>query len=319
MAPRPGFEPGSRARQARILDQAILPGRLLFVVWWGVFLILSLWGLFVCVFLGLSFVLAFNDAMCYVVEVLTLAVSGFCAGVLGGFLGVGGGIVVLPLLVLLFKFPVGAAVGTTILIVFLNSVISSFMHLSLRNFDVRLFKVVIVPGIIGSVVGSLLFTVLSRVSWILKICLGIYFMYVSIRTLFEISKEERQRKVLRGWRTVILSGFAAGLVVGLLGLGSGAVLVPVFAYVVGLPIRIAVGTSLLCFAPMALVSVLFKMMTGKCDIMAALCMLPGLIAGARLGSRLLTKVPIKVVKAVFSIAFLMIGLKFLVPTLLSRL
>ncbi|NPA23067.1 MAG: sulfite exporter TauE/SafE family protein [Crenarchaeota archaeon] len=245
-------------------------------------------------------------------EYLGLLFVGFCAGLLGSFLGVGGGVVVLPSLVFIFGFRLNVAVGCTVVVVFLNGVISGLMHLFLRNFRLDVFRRVVWVGVLGSVVGSLLFFAFSRFVWFLSLCLGSYFIYVASRSVYEVVKRPvASSSRSRGGIVVYLCGFAAGLVVGLLGMGSGAVLVPLFMYVLDLPAKIAVGTSLLCFAPMALVSVIFKLAQHSVDLLAVACVAPGLVVGARLGSRLLLRAPLRVFKLVFGIVFLMIGIKFL--------
>ncbi len=251
----------------------------------------------------------------WVLWVVGLVFVGFCAGLLGGFLGVGGGIVVLPFLVFVFGFRLDVAVGCTVLVVFLNGLVSGFMHLLLRNFRFDVFCRVVWTGVLGSVVGSVLFFLFSRFTWFLSACLGSYFIYVSSRAILEAAGRITTRQVRRGRLLVYLCGFAAGLVVGLLGMGSGAVLVPMFMYVLGLPAKIAVGTSLLCFAPMALVSVIFKLAQHSVDLLAVACIAPGLIAGARLGSKILLKTPLRIFKLAFGIIFLIIGVKFLITAI----
>ncbi|NPB00438.1 MAG: sulfite exporter TauE/SafE family protein, partial [Crenarchaeota archaeon] len=225
--------------------------------------------------------------------------------------GVGGGIVVLPFLVFVFGFRLDVAVGCTVLVVFLNGLVSGFMHLLLRNFRFDVFCRVVWVGVLGSVLGSVLFLLFGRVVWFLSACLGSYFIYVASRSILEAFGRTVVREVRRSRLVIYICGFAAGLVVGLLGMGSGAVLVPMFMYVIGLPAKIAVGTSLLCFAPMALVSVLFKLAQHSVNLLAVACIAPGLIAGARLGSRILLRTPLRIFKLVFGIIFMIIGVKFL--------
>lgn len=253
--------------------------------------------------------------MFWVLWVVGLVFVGFCAGLLGGFLGVGGGIVVLPFLVFVFGFRLDVAVGCTVLVVFLNGLVSGLMHLFLRNFRFDVFRRVVWIGVLGSVIGSILFLMFSKVVWFLSACLGSYFIYVSSRSILEAFGKTSTRQVKRGSIRVYLCGFTAGLIVGLLGMGSGAVLVPMFMYVLGLPAKIAVGTSLLCFAPMALISVIFKLAQHSVDLLAVACIAPGLVAGARLGSRILLKTPIRIFKIVFGIIFLIIGVKFLITAI----
>ncbi len=253
--------------------------------------------------------------MNYLIPIFLFLV-GVCAGIVGSFLGIGGGIIVLPSLVFLSHFKLATAITCTVVIVFLNGLVSGIMHLLYRNFKFEVFKRITWIGILGSVVGSYLFYMLGRFTHILSIILGTYFMYVSVKFAIDAIHGYNITRAFRGSKVIYISGFIAGFMVGLLGLGSGSILVPLLIYALNLPVKIAVGTSLLCFTPMALISVVLKVIHGGVDVLPIVLIFPGLLIGARLGSKLLVKTPVRIVKAVFSIAFLLIGIKFVLSSIM---
>jgi len=80
-----------------------------------------------------------------------------------------------------------------------------------------------------------------------------------------------------------LIGFGIGILTGIVGLGGGYALVPSFIYLLGSPVKIAVGTSLLSFISMAAISGGFKIVQGIVDVVAALSLGAGTAVGAQIG------------------------------------
>lgn len=108
-----------------------------------------------------------------------------------------------------------------------------------------------------------------------------------------------------------LIGFIIGILTGIVGLGGGYALVPSFIYLLGSPVKIAVGTSLTSFISMAAISGGFKIVQGVVDVAAALSLGAGTAIGAQIGAKLVPKVPAWLIKLVFGIVFLYVSLKFI--------
>ena len=175
--------------------------------------------------------------------------------------------------------------------------------------------VVASSGGLGAVVGSLVFQYLTTELSILKMVLGLAFLYVSIRMIYEGllrgRRVEKTGNVVPGTTLVkTLIGFGIGTLTGIVGLGGGYALVPSFIYLLGSPVKIAVGTSLLSFISMAAISGGFKIVQGIVDVVAALSLGAGTAVGAQIGARLVPKVPAWLIKLIFGIVFLYVSLKF---------
>ncbi len=87
------------------------------------------------------------------------------------------------------------------------------------------------------------------------------------------------------WRLMVI-GLGAGGLSGLLGIGGGIVLVPLFTAWIRLPIKVALGTSLACVAVLAVPSTITHVLLGHIDWLYALPLCIGVVPGARLGSHL---------------------------------
>jgi uncharacterized membrane protein YfcA len=110
----------------------------------------------------------------------------------------------------------------------------------------------------------------------------------------------------------ILIGGAAGMLPGLLGIGTGVILVPAFTYLLSMPIKAAVASSLTSFCANALISSSFKMAQGFIDLNVALPICVGTLIGSNVGAMLNRRFPNKAVKLIFGLVFTYVSLKFLI-------
>ncbi len=251
-----------------------------------------------------------------VTSVIALIVTGLIAGTLGGLLGIGGCVIMLPSLAFLFGYPLPVAIGTTITAVILTATSGAIGHIRMKNVDYSTAKVVAVSGAVGAAVGSVIFFYIASQLWLLNFILGFAFLYVSIRMVYEgIVKRKMPEKpgnvVPDSGAAKATIGFFIGIITGIVGLGGGYALVPSFIYLLSSPVKIAVGTSLASFISMAVVSGAFKLYQGVVDVIAAICLGVGTIIGAQIGARLTKIVPAWAIKAIFGFVFLYVSLKFI--------
>ncbi len=248
-------------------------------------------------------------------KVPILVIVGLIAGIVGGFLGTGGCVVMLPVLILLFRYPVAEAIGTVNTAVIVTAVSGSIAHIRLRNVDFDTVKVVAIFGAIGSAIGSIIFMYVYKEAWLLFIILGGAFLYVAVRMIYEGLRRrlpERQGNKVPGSKTVkAVLGFVIGIITGIVGLGGGYALVPAFIYLLGAPVKIAIGTSMPSFISIATVSAAFKLAQGVVDVVAALCLGAGVAAGAWIGAHLVPRAPVWIIRIVFGFVFLGVALDFL--------
>ncbi|MDO4887236.1 MAG: sulfite exporter TauE/SafE family protein [Actinomycetaceae bacterium] len=104
---------------------------------------------------------------------------------------------------------------------------------------------------------------------------------------------------------LIVTGLAAGVLSGLFGIGGGTVIVPLLTMWVGMGHKTAAGTSIAAMLPTALVGVASYALRGNINWLVALALALGITVGAQLGSRLLDRLPLNVVKGAF-VVFLIV-------------
>jgi uncharacterized membrane protein YfcA len=119
-----------------------------------------------------------------VLTIISLIVFGLLAGILGGFLGTGGCVIMLPALYFLYNYSLPMAIGTTITAVIITAISGSIAHIRIKNVDYRTTVIVAISGGLGAITGSLIFQFLTAELPILKIILGLAFLYVSIRMIY---------------------------------------------------------------------------------------------------------------------------------------
>lgn len=102
-----------------------------------------------------------------------------------------------------------------------------------------------------------------------------------------------------GFLPLVAVGIAAGILSGLFGIGGGTIIVPALALWLGMPQRLAAGTSVAAILPTAVVGSISYAVQGNVDWVAALCLAIGIVAGAQLGTYLLARLPVSALQWAF--------------------
>ena len=248
-----------------------------------------------------------------------LLASGLGAGLIGGMLGLGGGIVLMPVLRFVLGMPAPAAAGTCIVAVFFTTLGGGFRHYRLGHVPRRGLMPVIAAGVLSTAVFSLLFVPLAhRGSW-LDLGIGGVFLLVALRMIhdgFRVSAESGGASrphagTLEGpLAGKTLLGILAGVFPGLLGIGTGAVLVPGFSLLLRAPVKVAIGSSLVCFSANALVSSLIKLLQGYVSLPAAVPVSLACLVGSQVGALVNHRFPSRLLKILLGIAFAAVAYRF---------
>jgi uncharacterized membrane protein YfcA len=253
---------------------------------------------------------------------------GFITGVCSGLLGLGGGFILIPLL-LLAQVPMEVAVSTSLVFVFFSAASGSIRHGFQGTIDARLAAAVALPSIVTTFAGSLL-TVRVPASFLqtlLGIC-ALGSLYLFNRTCTSegdpaVSGPPRRwmytRTAGRGDEVVTYSvdvpkgigvGCVVGFLAGLLGVGGGFLMIPAFVGFMAVPLRVAIGTSLLTILASALVGTVGHWGQGSLDwTIAWTTVLTGVI-GAQIGAALVSKLSEKLLKALLN-GLLVLGALYL--------
>lgn len=202
---------------------------------------------------------------------------GLAAGFLSGMFGVGGGILVVPALVVLLRFDQRLANGTSLGAVLPISISSLATYWSHDNVDWNLVVWLAIGALAGAVLGTRLLHVVDHTT------LGYLFVGIlaitAVRLFFPVHADGRSAVTWLTALLLVLVGLATGTLAGLLGIGGGVVLVPVLVVLFGeLPV-IAKGTSVAVIIPTSIMGTWRNRLARNVDIrVAAIVGLTGVLS-----------------------------------------
>jgi uncharacterized protein len=253
------------------------------------------------------------------------------AGLLGSLLGLGGGILVVPALTLLFHIDIRYAIGASIVSVIATSSGAAVSYVRERLANIRVAMVLEIATTAGAITGAYLAGRLG-VRW-LFVVFGVVMAYSSIlmfrhregepnraprpapwadhlrlhSSYFdEQSGEEILYRVSRT-RVGLALMYLAGIISGLLGIGSGALKVPAMDIAMGLPIKVSSATSNFMIGVTAAASAGVYFARGDIDPFVAAPVAIGVLLGAALGSRLLGRISSLAVRLMFVLVLLWVS------------
>ena len=252
-------------------------------------------------------------------------IAGACAGLIAGLFGVGGGIIVVPVLVVAFEaqgFDPGSlthmAIGTSLATILFTSMSSVWNHHRLGSVNWQLFKPMSGGILVGSTLGVV--TVLQLDGELVKQLIGAFAVFVSVR-MFLHAKREATRG-LPSAAVLLPVGVFIGWVSSIFGIGGGTLSVP-FLSRYRIDMRHVVGTAAACGLPIALAGTLTNIvmgidLPGRPSWSLGYVYLPamaGIVVAstycAKLGAKLAHRLPAQSLKRLFAAALLLIGIKFL--------
>lgn len=198
---------------------------------------------------------------------VSLLVVGLGAGFLSGVFGVGGGILVVPGLMMFAKMEQRRAHGTSLAAVLPISAASLVTYWLHDHVDWPVALWLTVGALAGAYVGASLLAIISKrnLALVFAIVLGI----IGVRLFFTVSGTGRDDITVGLALAYVVVGVCTGALSGLLGVGGGAIMVPIMAVVFGVPSVIAKGTSLAVIIPTALMGTLRNRSNQNVDLGAA--------------------------------------------------
>lgn len=271
---------------------------------------------------------------------LLLVGSGLAAGVFGALLGLGGGILIVPLLTLGFGLPFRESVAVSLLAVITTSSAGASVYLRKRLANLRLGMTLELATALGAIAGGLAAFLLSEriLAAGFAAMLG-YTAYTMVRAPAERAPAADEvpptdsavaptpaddtpeggylsRLGGPGYRVRRLpAGLAlsalAGVVSALLGVGGGVVKVPAMHVVMGVPLRVATATSNFMIGVTASASAVLYLLRGAVDPYVAGPVIAGVFVGATAASRVADRIPVSVLRILFVVVLVYVALQML--------
>ena len=259
---------------------------------------------------------------------LGLALIAVGAGLLGSLLGLGGGVIIIPVLTLVFGIPMQEAIGASLIAVIATSTGAASYYVDQGLSNIRLAMVLEVATTIGSVIGALIAVYTNQ--YILAALFGLLLLYSSFYMLrrpesvclnpagpcgpFDLScsyeDEATQKKVEYGVKNLgrgMLASTVAGGTSGLLGVGGGIIKVPVMNLWMGVPMRAACATSNFMIGVTALAGAIVYYQFGQIDPVLAGVVAVGAFIGAAIGTRTSHRFEGDKLKRIFGVVMIVIA------------
>ncbi len=241
---------------------------------------------------------------------------GGLVGVLSGMFGVGGGFLITPLLFLV-GIPPSVAVATSANQIVASSVSGLLSHIKRRGVDFAMGWILLIGGIAGSGIGVIIFNrlkALGQVDLLVSLCYVVFLGIVGGLMLIESLRALRRARRSGGMGErrkhnwvhslpfkvkfrvsglyisvipPILVGLLVGILAAIMGVGGGFIMVPAMIYILGMPTKVVIGTSLFQIIFVAAFTTMLHAVTNQTvDMILALVLLLGGVIGAQFGTRI---------------------------------
>ena len=249
-----------------------------------------------------------------------LLVFGLGVGTLGTMIGVGGGWLHVPFLLLLFAFSPQAAIGTSIGIIFLNTLSGSIVYYTQKRMDWEVAKRLAPAVIPGALFGP--FVAQRFTTSAFFISFSVVLILVAICLFFKRSKTEGTPQYLgtpgdwagaeslaRRYRIGIIGSLIIGFVSNIFGIGGGVIHVPFLILFLGVPTHMALGTSHFILCVSSFVGVIVYYLMGCVQIDYMMPMAAGTILGAPIGAELARRVDESLIRRMLVVLLILLALR----------
>ena len=275
-------------------------------------------------------------------DVFVLLTLGLVMGFLSGMFGVGGGFLLTPLLIFI-GVPEPVAVASSANQLIGASLSGVIMHWRRGNVDFKMGTVLVVGGIVGSLAGVQLFSLLRRLGQIdlvislsyviLLSTLGTMMMIESVGAIIRAAQPGarprrlhqhswfhrlpfkmrfRRSKLYISALLPLSLGFAIGVLSAILGIGGGFLVIPAMIYILGMPASVVPGTSLFQTIFITASATILQAVTNQTvDILLALIILVGSVVGVQYGARFGARMSGEYLRVTLAAIILAVGAKLL--------
>ncbi len=244
---------------------------------------------------------------------------GATAGVASGLFGIGGGLIIVPALVLIENNTQHKAHATSLAAVTIIAAAAAIPYLVSGNVYLLLSASMAASAVLTARLGAWLMHRLSEAQ--LKLLFGLLMLLVAVRMFIGI--EPRPSLELQSGVAVILLGLAIGVVAGLssslLGIGGGLIMVPAMVLTLGISQHLAVGTSLLAIVPTALSGTLANRRSEDLDLKVAVAVAAGGTVAGTLSSTLALRLSGLLLQRGLAILLVLAMTRIIAPAIRNRL
>jgi len=242
----------------------------------------------------------------------SLLLLGLVAGFCSASLGIGGGIIIVPALILLVDYDIKKAVGTSLATIVPAALVGIATHSMIRHENIILLVALFV--LIGSVIGVYFGAKLANriSSKILTKLFAVLLLFVGLKVTGIINIPVDPVTSNATYPLLIILGLIAGSASALFGIGGGIIMVPVFCLFFGLSIHEAIATSLTVIFPTTLAGAIFHKKYDNISTGAIKYLIPTSLAGAVFGAIFANNMPSATLKLIFGIFMILASVRLII-------
>ena len=265
------------------------------------------------------------------------------AGFFGALVGIGGGIVIVPALSVIFHLPIHTAIAASIVSVIATSIAGARSYVDQQITNVRLGMFLEISTTLGALIGALVGVMVH--GWILAVIFSVLIFYMAIVSFRTRGTEDKmiasgeynggipsdrisrslnlvgnyhdaamkQDVDYRAMRTIegSLISSLAGIGSGMLGIGGGVIKVAAMNSLMGIPMKVAVATSKFMIGVTAAISAVVYFIAGGINFYVVAPVALGTMLGATLGSAVMNKLHSRLIKTIFFLLMIYLGYQML--------
>jgi hypothetical protein len=266
---------------------------------------------------------------------LSISIISIAAGLLGSLVGLGGGIIIVPILTLFYHVDIRLAIGASILSVIATSSGAAVAYVRERLTNLRAGMFLEIATTIGAISGAYITTLISGnilyILFALVLSYSAFAMfhkrhqtavlvtsndkianYLNLHGSYYDQSEKKDIKYkIKGTKIGLILMYIAGVISALLGVGSGALKVPAMDMAMHIPIKASAATSDFMIGVTAAASAGAYFARGQINPFIAAPVAIGILIGALIGSRLLNKIAPKYVQFLFVAVLVIVAIEML--------
>lgn len=236
---------------------------------------------------------------------------GLAAGIFGGLVGLGGGVIMIPLLVDLLKFDQHKAHGTSLVALIFTGIAGALTYALRGSVDIMASLYLAVTAIFTARAGARFANALPE--WKLKRSFGGFLILVSLLLLLKPYLPHPAGYVT-GWAEIVvllLTGLFTGFISGMMGVGGGTIMVPSMVLLAGFTQYTAQGCSLLAMIPAGGAGAFTHWRLGNVNVSVLTKLIPGILVGTYIGGSLAHILLENTLRFIFATVMIWTGIRYL--------
>jgi uncharacterized membrane protein YfcA len=242
---------------------------------------------------------------------LSSFVIGFTAGIFGGLAGLGGGLIMIPLMVGVLKLSQHKAHGTSLVALVFTGISGAITYALNGAIDIPAAVLLALTAVFTAPLGARYAHTLAE--WKLKKSFGAFLIFCSALLILK-PYLANIIGIIPGYAKIIMfliTGAFTGFLSGMLGVGGGTIMVPIMVLLAGFTQHVAQGTSLLVMVPTGGIGAFTHWKMGNVAIEILFGLIPGIILGTYLGGNFAYLFSDNVLRSIFVFVILWMGIRYI--------